>query len=127
MTMIKSEVDLDHIIASMQLPYTVAPLQYFDAITGYREGRYALLYDVGGGKTLVSTLIAKLFDYPTVVAMPHILIRQWERWLKKVRVPEDQICVYYGPKRNPDQMRNAKWILTSHAIFRSDIEKFLDI
>ena len=120
----KTEVDLDQIIADMQLPFQVAPLQYYDAITAYREGRYALFYDVGGGKTLVSTLIAKLFDYPTVVMMPHILIRQWERHLKRVRVPDSQVYVYYGPKRDKEAMRNAKWILTSHAIFRKDAEIF---
>lgn len=120
----KTEVDLDNVISSMQLPYTVAPLQYFDAMEGYREGRYALFYDVGGGKTLVSTLIAMLFGYQTVVAMPHILIRQWQRWLKKVRVPDDQVYVYYGTKRDITLAAKAKWVLTSHAIFRQDALKF---
>jgi hypothetical protein len=119
----KTEVDLDNLISNMQLPYTVAPLQYFDAITGYREGRYALFYDVGGGKTLVSTLIAMLFDYQTIVVMPHILIRQWQRWLKRVRVPDNQVYVYYGPKRDIQLVKSAKWILTSHAIFRQDSKK----
>lgn len=120
----KTQLDLDEIIRNMQLPYTVAPLQYFDAMQGYQEGRYALFYDVGGGKTLVSTLIAMMFGYQTVVCMPHILIRQWERWLKRVRVPEDQIAIYYGPKRDLAVASKAKWILTSHAIFRMDSKKF---
>lgn len=122
----KTEADLDAIISHLNLPFKVAPLQYFDAMTGYREGRLKLFYDVGGGKTLVATLIAMMFEYRAVVAMPHILLRQWERWLKRARVPEDQIYIHYGPKRSLLKAGNPKWVLTSHAIFRMDIEKFLE-
>lgn len=122
----KTEVDLDEIIRKMNLPYTPAPLQYFDAITGYREGRYALFYEVGGGKTLVSTLIAMLYDYKTLIPMPHILLAQWKRWLKKVNVPEEEIYIYYGPKRSIEKLKAAKWVLTSHAIFRQDIKKITE-
>ena len=121
----KTEADLDAIISHLNLPFKVAPLQYFDAVAGYREGRYKLLYAVGGGKTLVSTLIALLHGHKTVVVMPAILLRQWERWLKRARIPEDQIYLHYGPKRNLLENPKARWILTSHAVFRIDIEKFL--
>ena len=122
----KNEDDLNKIIASLDLPFDVAPLQYADAMSAYRAGRFGLFYDVGGGKTLVSTLVAMLFDYQTVVCMPHILIRQWQRWLKRARIPDEQVYVYYGPKRDIHQAKQHKWVLTSHAIFRQDAVKFQD-
>ena len=122
----KTEEDLKKIIEHLQLPFEISPLQFLDAMTAYHDGRFALFYDVGGGKTLVSTLIAMLFDYPTVVCVPHILIPQWERWLKRARVPDNQVGVYYGPKRDINLLKTRKWILTSHAIFRKDAIKIRD-
>lgn len=123
-TNMKTEQDLNKIIENLNLPFTVAPLQYMDVLTAYRSGRFALFYDVGGGKTLVSTLIAMMFDYPTVVVMPHILIKQWQRWLKRALIPDSEVYVYYGPKRKATELTKHKWVLTSHAIFRQDKLKF---
>ena len=118
------EAKLAKIVANLQLPFEPAKLQMEDALTGYLCERFGLYYDVGGGKTLVATLIAMMLDLPTVVVMPHILLPQWERWLIRARVPEDQIYIYYGPKRDRLCLRNKKWVLTSHAIFRQDAQVF---
>ena len=88
------EAKLAKIVANLQLPFEPAKLQMEDALTGYLCERFGLYYDVGGGKTLVATLIAMMLDLPTVVVMPHILLPQWKRWLIRARVPEDQIYVY---------------------------------
>ena len=118
------EERLEKIIKHLNLPFEPAKLQKEDALAGFYEERYGLYYDVGGGKTLVATLIAMMLDLPTVVVMPHILIPQWQRWLKRARVPDDQVYVYYGPKRDRLKLRASKWVLTSHAIFRQDAQVF---
>ena len=119
----KTEKDLEVIVKNLQLPFTMAPLQLVDAMQGYRDERFALFYDVGGGKTLVSTLIAMLHDLPVVVAMPHILLPQWKKWLKRARIPDSEVYEYYGPKRDAQKLRTAKWVTTSHAIFRKDAKE----
>ena len=70
------EAKLAKIVANLQLPFEPAKLQMEDALTGYLCERFGLYYDVGGGKTLVSTLIAMILDLPTVLVMPHILLPQ---------------------------------------------------
>ena len=80
-------------------------------------------YEVGGGKTVVSTVVA-LMRQPdvVVVTVPPILIRPWVRWLTKV---SDGVLQYEGTpaERNKMDMRSAKWIVCSHAIFRTDFQK----
>ena len=118
------EAKLSKIVAKLQLPFEPAKLQLEDALEGFLCERFGLYYDVGGGKTLVATLIAMMLDLPTVVVMPHILLPQWKRWLIRARVPEGEIYTYYGPKRDRLCLRNKKWVLTSHAIFRQDAQVF---
>lgn len=120
----KTQEDLRNIIKHLELPFEVAPLQFQDVMDAYSAGRFALFYDVGGGKTLVSTLIALMYDLPTVVVMPHILLKQWQKWLGRAKVQAQDIYIYYGPKRDADKLRVTKWVLTSHAIFRKDAKIF---
>lgn len=122
----KTEDDLQKIIDSLNLPFKLAPLQFQDVMTAYHDERFALFYDVGGGKTLVATLIAMMLGYKVVVVMPHILLPQWERWLKRARIPDDQIYTYYDSKRDIEKLKQAKWVLTSHAIFRKDAKMIRD-
>lgn len=121
----KTEEDLKKILAHLNLPFTIAPLQFYDVMQAYHEGRFALFYDVGGGKTLVATLVAMLHEDQTWGAMPHILIKQWARWFKRARIPDDQVYIYYGPKRDIEKAKKAKWVLTSHGIFRKDTRKIM--
>lgn len=117
----KTLSDVGAIISSMQLPYSPSDIQRADALDAYTAGRFGLFYDVGGGKTLVSTIVALLFDTPVVVLVPPILIPQWIAWLEKVQITD--IGAYYGTKRTTESFRK-KWLITSHAIFRKDYDKF---
>lgn len=79
-------------------------------------------YEVGGGKTVVSTAVSIMRgEETTVVCVPPILIRSWVRWLEKV---SDNVMQYEGPKRkellksNP----NPRWLVCSHAVFRIDFK-----
>lgn len=121
----KTEDDLKAILSHLNLPFTIAPLQFYDVMQAYHDGRFALFYDVGGGKTLVATLVAMMHGDSAWGVMPHILIPQWQRWLKRARVPDDQVYVYYGHKRDIQKARAARWVLTSHAIFRKDIKTIM--
>lgn len=113
---------IEEVFDGMKLPFTPAELQVSDALEAAIAGRFLLAYDVGGGKTLVSTAVAKYLEgeHDTyLIVMPHILLPQWEVWLRKIG--ETDISIYYGPKRTPG-MLDHKWVLMSHSGFRDSYE-----
>ena len=114
--------DVDKVIKSMKLPFKLVKLQKEDALEACESGRFGLFYAVGGGKTVVSTVTAKLWeDDHTIVVCPPILLPQWEEWLHSCQ--ERDTSVFSGPKRTTD-MLNHRWVIMSHAIFR---DSFADI
>lgn len=111
---------IEEALASMDLPFTPAELQLVDALEIKVSGRYLLAYDVGSGKTFVSTLVALCWDKPvTLIVMPHILLNQWKKWLQKIN--QHDIGIFYGPKRSVNDLHH-KWVLTSHNIFRDSYD-----
>ena len=77
-------------------------------------------YEVGGGKTVVSTVVSLMRGHSlTIVTVPPILMTPWGRWLNKV---SSDVVLYRGaPKlRNLLDLRSARWILVSHALYRQD-------
>ena len=67
--------DLEVVLGRMKLPFKPMELQKEDAVTAANSDRFALLYEVGGGKTLVSTMTALLWpDTHTIVTCPPILL-----------------------------------------------------
>lgn len=115
--------DLEVVLGRMKLPFKPMELQKEDAVTAANSDRFALLYEVGGGKTLVSTMTALLWpDTHTIVTCPPILLPQWEAWLHSVR--EKDVSIYAGPKRTL-QMLSHRWVLMSHAIFRDSAADIL--
>lgn len=111
---------IEEIIAGMKLPFTPAPLQVSDAYEASVAGRYLLAYSVGGGKTLVSTIVSLRWGHAhTVLIMPHILLPQWKRWLNSIG--EMDVSTFYGPKRTPE-MLDHKWVLMSHSGFRDSFK-----
>lgn len=116
----KTLEDLDIIIWQMNLPFSPSELQKKDAITTYLSDRSAIFYDVGGGKTLVSTLAMLLWGEPhNLIVCPPILLPQWQSWLNDVG--QMDTSVFAGPKRTIE-MLNHKWVIMSHAIFRDSYE-----
>lgn len=114
--------DVDEVIAAMKLPFQLVDLQKEDALEACERGRFGLFYAVGGGKTVVSTVTAKLWeDDHTIVVCPPILLPQWEEWLHACQ--EFDTSVFAGPRRTLD-MLNHRWVIVSHAIFR---DSFVDI
>ena len=80
-------------------------------------------YEVGGGKTVVSTVVSLMAGHNlTIVAVPPILITPWGRWLRKV---SERVVEYRGPpkKRTELDLASARWIIVSHALFRQDYDK----
>lgn len=108
-------------LKSMAVPFEPSETQLTDALEATSLDRVAFLYDVGGGKTFVSTLISVVWDSDTnLIIVPPILIPQWYDWLKACN--QESVCVYYGPNRNLTQL-DYKWVITSHAIFRTDVKE----
>lgn len=81
------------------------------------------LYEVGGGKTVVSTVVALMRgNTHKLVTVPPVLITPWVNWLTKV---SDNILKYKGDPRERKAMdlKAAQWLVMSHAIFRSDFKR----
>lgn len=83
-------------------------------------------YAVGGGKTVVSTVVALMRGTKTkVVTVPPVLITPWAKWLNKV---SDRVLVYRGNPKERFSMNlgAAHWVVVSHAIFRQDFQRIYD-
>lgn len=121
----KNSEDLDELVKRLKLPFKPVHLQLSDAMEAYYGDRFALFYQVGGGKTVVSTLVSLLWEEAhTLVVCPPILLPQWEAWLHSIK--ETDTSIYAGPKRTVS-MLDHRWVIVSHAIFRDsfvDIQKF---
>jgi len=111
------------LIAAANLPYTPVDLQLKDIDDAILADRFGFFYEVGGGKTLCSTIVSLAWDEDhTIMFGPPILLDQWERWLRSIG--QKDVSIYRGPKRTVD-MLNHRWVLMSHAIFRDSAEAIL--
>lgn len=114
------KLSLEQALGELRLPFTPAALQLKDIQDAAAVGRYMFAYDVGVGKTFVSTVVAKMWNEPhTIVVGPPILNFQWSEWLKSVG--ETDVSVYAGPKR-VEKMLDHKWVVMSHAIWRDSFD-----
>jgi len=111
---------VDRAISSLSLPFTPTKLQVEDAADAVSSGRFALWYEVGTGKTVVSTIAATALgsEYKIVICPPIIML-QWEQWLNNVGITDT--CIYKGARRTVD-MLDHHWVIMSHAIFRDSFE-----
>jgi SNF2 family DNA or RNA helicase len=103
--------------------FQLSPLQIQDTNT-FAEWNVCLnRYEVGGGKTVVSSAVALMRDAEVIlVLVPPILIRPWVRWLRKV---SDNVLQYQESKdaRAQLDLDSARWIVCSHTIFRKDFRR----
>lgn len=114
---------LETALKALSLPFELAPLQASDCIELAPSERNGLFLEVGCGKTVMSTVLATMWERPhNIIAMPPILLEQWSKWLNTVD-PENKTAIHYGPRRDGSAFK-AKWVLTSHAIFRDDFKEF---
>lgn len=84
--------------------------------------------EVGCGKTVLSTVTSLMLDYDiTIVTVPPILIPPWVEWLQQV---SERVVEYAGNPRVRAklrlQLREARWIVVSHAIYRDDYNHLLE-
>lgn len=118
---------LHEVLGKLKLPFELADLQKKDIEDAAAANRFLFAYEVGVGKTVVSTVVASMWDSDhTLVLVPPILKDQWKAWLESVG--ETDVCIYEGPKRSSYDL-NHKWVIMSHAIFRdslNDIITFYD-
>jgi len=80
-------------------------------------------YEVGGGKSVVSTVTALMRGRPLkIVTVPPILITPWCRWLEKV---SNGVCCYRGtPSQRAELFKGQyQWLVLSHTILRMDFDK----
>lgn len=100
----------------------LSDIQIADAEEFVKNDVVGNFYEVGGGKTVVSTVVSLMRGHSlTIVAVPPILITPWTRWLTKV---SSDVVAYRGtPKvRALLDLTAARWILVSHALFRDDFD-----
>jgi SNF2 family DNA or RNA helicase len=85
-------------------------------------GRSANFYEVGGGKTVVSSITSLVQGFEhTIVIVPPILIPPWVRWLRSLG---QDVCQYDGSPAKRAKLNPAKhrWAVMSHAIFRQEVQ-----
>ena len=115
----------------------------FEAITGFPltevqktdiqtfyEWKWSLnRYEVGGGKTVVSTAVSLMNGSDvTVVAVLPVLIPPWVRWLTRLQHAQGPVLEYRGtPKeRKLMDLKAPRWIVMSHAILRTDFDRIYE-
>lgn len=105
--------------------FSLTPLQKSDA-EQFVQWRASLNnYEVGGGKTVVSTVVSLMRTTGlTMVLVPPILITPWVRWLNQVST---NVLRYEGPPRYRKTVNilEYRWAVMSHSIFRVDYEKLV--
>lgn len=103
--------------------FELTKLQAEDTEKFLSWGSAANFYEVGGGKSAVSSVVAMMRGrVQKLVIVPPILITPWVSWLSKV---SSGVLPYRGtPKeRAAMQIKQAHWVVVSHAIFRDDFPK----
>lgn len=93
-------------------------------------GAAEMYFQVGAGKTLAATVAALYhrLHHPghTVVLMPPILLRQWDKWLKSIK-GVDSVLMYRGtPAERAKLDLNADFVLMSMDIFKRDFDQIYD-
>lgn len=119
---------IDEALAAHPLPFKLREDQYESCSTLGQHPRAGLYAQVGTGKTVMSTVIALMWDAEVnIVVMPPILLRSWQRWLESVG-NIGEILVYREPnpaKRKQLPVKSARWVLMSLQIFKNDFEHLL--
>jgi SNF2-related domain len=107
---------VEEVLAHVKLPFELKPKQLWAVNEIAPLDRGAFFTKVGTGKTVLSTVTALKWNArKIVIAMPPILLDQWEAWLNSIG--EMDVSIYRGPKRTSDMLEH-RWVLMSHAIFR---------
>jgi hypothetical protein len=105
--------------------FKLADLQVEDINTFLQWNKSLNRYEVGCGKTVISTAVSLITDnQTTVVIMPPILLLGWKRWLEKV---SSNVLMYKGTPavRKKLTLEDKRWVLMSHGIFRIDFERII--
>lgn len=104
--------------------FHLADLQKQD-IGVFYEWKWSLnRYEVGGGKTVVSTAVSLMNEAEvTIVAVPPILIPPWVRWLRKLEFAQGTVLEYKGTSRKLKELKGHRWIVMSHAVLRRDFDR----
>lgn len=101
-------------------------LQVKDAFQ-FLAWRFSLnTYEVGGGKTVVSTVVSMLGPATTtLVLVPPILVPPWLRWLRK---HSDSVLRYDGAPttRKKFVLGDHRWVVMTHGVFRKDFERIYE-
>lgn len=117
-------MNLTQVLVKHPLPFELFSYQKEDAICLAEYSRALADLPVGGGKTVISTLVALMKEAPAVlILVPPILILQWERWLKSLNI--GPVIAYEGSvaERKALNIRAARWLVMSYGIFRNDFER----
>lgn len=122
-----SPVDL--VLSHYQLPFELKNFQK-EVVNGLAtldtQGHYL---DMGTGKTVCSTVSAlyRKIEHKarTVVIMPPLLLKQWEKWLQTL-TPKVSITRYQGtPAERKALSLDADFVLVGVQIFKKEFDRFM--
>jgi superfamily II DNA or RNA helicase len=118
---------LANVLEAHRLPFTLR-VDQVDSCEKLSEWPRAGLYaEVGTGKTVMATVLSLMWNNEvTVVTMPPILLKSWQRWLLTIE-NIGSVVVYRGDPRERAAMniRHARWLLMSQQIFKKDFARLV--
>lgn len=113
-------MQLEQALDKLKLPFKLADLQVHDILEAAAAERYAFFYEVGVGKTVVSTVVAMMLEAQHVIVVgPPILNTAWSEWLKSVN--QTDVSIFAGPRRTT-KLLESRWVVMSHAIWRDSFD-----
>lgn len=109
--------------------FPLTAVQKEDIATFHQWGWSLNRYEVGGGKTVVSTAVSLMNEAQvTVVVVLPVLIPPWVRWLTRLQAAQGSTLEYRGTpvERKALSLIKHRWVVMSHAIFRMDFDRIYE-
>jgi hypothetical protein len=110
-------------------PFILRDWQVEDITSLIGWSRTGVFLPVGGGKTVIATLVSLAYGAEiNVVVLPPILIKQWVRWINSVGNSGGAVAYKGSPKkRNAIELNKYRWWIMSYGIFKNDFTKLMKL
>ena len=120
-----TNVNLDQLIATYPLPFTLLDYQKEDITTLLGLDHALVDLPVGAGKTVVATYVALGHECDRIlITLPPILIAQWVRWIHSIPGAGKALGYAGSIKERGDMvLSDHRWVIASFAILKNDYKR----
>ena len=118
-------MNLDQLIATYPLPFTLLDYQKEDITTLLGLDHALVDLPVGAGKTVVATYVALGHECDRIlITLPPILIAQWVRWIHSIPGAGKALGYAGSIKERGDMvLSDHRWVIASFAILKNDYKR----